>query len=437
MKLKNVLRGLFKHITTSPSTNAQRLWNNALTFAYKVFNTPGGWASVSFLFLYLVLVRYCNHAYYRDPTSVFFDPQRGYERGYSVIRQEQGDRFIQTANTSRNIYRFDPPKLCIGIASVGRPGNQYVGSTVGSLLAGLTEQQRGEINLVMLIAHTNPWDHPIYGQAWLEVVANKVLLYHVSEEQTKQLQTWEEEKDYRKKAVFDYTYLLDYCHATGASWIAMVEDDTLAMAGWYPKAMDAVETADAQRRWSKTSDWLYLRLFYTEEFFGWNVEEWPCYLLASVAIFSATAASLLGIRTLGLQKLISNHVIIVVCLFYTPACIILYFLAGPVSMVPLSPSVQQMPKFGCCAQGLVFSREMAPKVVARLTIKKAGYVDMLVEEWADEEDLVRWAVVPSLLQHIGGRSSKGDDMGFKSKHNRAVAEKIWNFGFELHKADDT
>lgn len=80
---------------------------------------------------------------------------------------------------------------------------------------------------------------------------------------------------------------------------------------------------------------------------------------------------------------------------------------------------------------------MAPKVVARLTIKKAGYVDMLVEEWADEEDLVRWAVVPSLLQHIGGRSSKGDDMGFKSKHNRAVAEKIWNFGFELHKADDT
>lgn len=356
---------------------------------------------------------------------------------YSVIRQEQADKFIQTANASQNIQRFDPPKLCIGIASVGRPGDQYIGSTVGSLLDGLTEQQRREIYLVILIAHSNPSDHPIYGQDWLEAVADKVLLYHVSEEQTKLLQTWEEEKDYRKKAVFDYTYLLDDCHATGASWIAMIEDDTLAMAGWYPKAMDAVDTADAQHHWSKTSDWLYLRLFYTEEFFGWNIEEWPRYLLGSVAIVSAIAISLLGIRTCGLQKLISNHVIIAVCLFYTPACIILFFLAGRVSMEPLTPGVREMPKFGCCAQGFIFSREMAPKVVERLRTKKAGYVDMLLEEWANKEDLVRWAVVPSLLQHIGGHSSKGDDLGVGSKHNRSVAEKIWNFGFELHKADDT
>ncbi len=437
MKPGNVLQWLFKQTTSLPSTIIQRIRSNAPVFAYKVFNTPGGWASVTFLFLYLALIRYCSHAYYRDPTSIFFDPERGYERVYSVIRQDQADNFIQNVKPSQKLLSLNAPKLCIGIASVGRPGNQYVRSTVGSLLEGLTEQQRREINLTILIAHTHPEDHPIYGEEWLEALADKVLLYHVTEEQTKQLEEWEKEKDYRKKAIFDYTYLLDHCHATGASWVAMVEDDTLAMAGWYPKAMDALDTADAQHHWSKTSDWLYLRLFYTEEFLGWNIEEFPRYLFASLAIVSATAISLLGIRTFGLQKLISNNVIIAVCFIYTPACIILYFLAGRVSMQPLTPGVHEMPRFGCCAQGFVFSREMAPKVVERLTVKEAGYVDMLVEQWANEEDLVRWAVVPSLLQHIGGHSSKGDDMGPGSKHNRPVAEKIWNFGFELHKGDDT
>lgn len=350
---------------------------------------------------------------------------------YSLVRQEQANGFIDSVVPSSNASSLNPPKLCIGIASVARPGEQYVRSTVGSLLEGLSEQQRREVHLTVLIAHTEPKDHPIYGEEWLKAAANKVLLYGVSEEQLKQLQTWEKEKDYQKKAIFDYTYLLDNCHATSASWIAMIEDDTVAMAGWYPKAMDAVDVADAQHEWGKTADWLYLRLFYTEEFFGWNAEEWPQYLLASVTIVSVLAVFLLGIRLCGVQKLISNHAIIAACFFYTPACIVLYFLAGRLSMRPLIPGIHQMPRFGCCAQGFIFSREMAPKVVERLTMKKTGFVDVLLEAWADEEELVRWAVVPSLLQHIGGRSSKGDDWGGQAKYERSVAEKIWSFGFEL------
>lgn len=326
--------------------------------------------------------------------------------------------------------------MCIGIATIGRPGVQYVRNTIGSLLEDLTKNERKEIHLITLIAHTDPTVHPIYREKWLEVVSDEVQLYNVSHEQFEKLRDWENAKDYQRKAIFDYTYVLEKCLASGASWITMIEDDTLAMAGWYPRTVSALDKIDAQQHWIKNSDWLYLRLFYTEEFFGWNREKWPRYLASSMVVVFITALSLCCIRLYAFQKIISNQFVAIICLICTPACIVLYFMAGRLSMQSLAPGVHVMPNYGCCAQGFVFSREMGPKVVERLRQKEVGFVDVLIEAWANEDDLVRWAVVPSLLQHVGAHSSKGDDLGDKSKYNRSVAEKIWNFGFEMHKTDD-
>lgn len=180
-----------------------------------------------------------------------------------------------------------------------------------------------------------------------------------------------------------------------------------------------------------------MRLFFTEEFLGWNSEEWPRYLAGSVGAAGMVAMILLLIRQFIFDRFITNTVIATTCLICMPACILLYFLAGRLSMQPLSPGVFQMPKFGCCAQGLVFSHRMAPKVIARLTERRTGFVDEIIEAWANEAKLVRWVVIPSLLQHIGGHSSKGDDFGSKSKYDRSVAEKIWNFGFEMYNHTST
>lgn len=327
--------------------------------------------------------------------------------------------------------------MCVGIATVGRDGEQYVRSTIGSLLDGLTPKERGEIYFLVLIAHTAPHVHPIYGEQWLTNVVDKVLLYDVSQTQMTDLMAWEKDKDYRKKAIFDYTYVLQRCQDTGAQWIAMIEDDTLAVDGWYPKAMEALQIADEQHSPSNEMDWLYMRLFFTEEFLGWNSEEWPRYVVGSFGVVGMVATVLLLIRRFAFEKTITNTVITVICFLCTPACILLYFLAGRLSMQPLSPGVYQMPKFGCCAQGFVFSHRMAPKVIARLAQKREGFVDEIIEAWANEADLVRWVVVPSLLQHIGGHSSKGDDFDSKAKYDRSVAERVWNFGFETYHDLDT
>ena len=88
-----------------------------------------------------------------------------------------------------------------------------------------------------------------------------------------------------------------------------------------------------------------------------------------------------------------------------------------------------MPKFGCCSQGLVFPQAHIGDLVSWYESKRIGYVDMLTESYADENNEVRWALTPSVLQHVGSKSSKTNSPG-EHKHRLTVSETIWNFMFE-------
>ena len=399
---------------------------------------PGTSAFLVFSLVYLALTRYCIQAYYRDPTSTFFDPSRGYESRYSAERQNDADNFIRNANLTTYIQITpEEPQLCVGIATVAREQDQYVRRTIGSLIDGLEPNQRRQIFLIVLIAHADPQMHPIYGEPWLTNVVDKTLLYDVSQGRLQNLRDWETNKDYRKKAVFDYTYVLQRCVDAGTRWVAMIEDDTLAVEGWFSRTMEALQKADEQHPTTEEVDWLYLRLFYTEEFLGWNAEEWRQYFAVSIAIVGMTCMALLLIRQCMFEKIITTSVIAVACLVCAPACISLYFMAGRLSMHPPLTGLYRMPKFGCCAQGLVYSHKMASQVINRLSRVREGYVDQIVEAWANEANLVRWVTVPSLLQHVGASSSKGDDRGSAAKYGRSVAEKIWSFSFEEYGNENT
>ncbi|KAL9604336.1 MAG: hypothetical protein Q9219_000524 [cf. Caloplaca sp. 3 TL-2023] len=398
--------------------------------AYPVLTTVAGRSFLAFLLAYLLLIYLCNHAFYRDPTSAFFDPARAYKHTYSTHRQGQADEFIKATELSLakndNSLRETKASLCLGIATVERPGEQYLRYTLGSLLEGLTDEERHTMHVAILIGHTRPENHSIYYQPWLTALSNQILTYNISDaKQFNLLTEWEQDKDYRRKAIYDYTYLLETCIRTGATHIAMIEDDVLAVQGWYARTSAALGLIKA-----KSVDWLYLRLFFTEQFFGWNSEFWPTYLLASICVVAAVATLLVALRTLCFHSSLPPQMIFLASLVYTPACILLYFMAGRVSLRPMAPGVHEMPDFGCCAQGFVFPAAIAPRVVDKLKEKEQGFVDMIIEEWAKEEAMKRFAVIPSLLQHIGSHSSKGDDIG--PTQPMSVAETIFNFGFERY-----
>ena len=435
---------VFRWLTTSVRRILHHAWEQAPEIANDTLHTQGGRAFLTFSAVYFLVVLYCSHAFKRDPTSAFFDPDYGYERIYSFKRQEQADAFIANASSKPALApSTEHPKLCVGIATVARPGSaavtrmddQYVQYTIGSILEGLSEQERGEIHLLTFIAETNPIRHPIFEQQWLEAVSNEVMLYNVSQATVSILQEFERTRNYRAKGARDYAYVLERCIESGAPYTVIFDDDTLAAAGWYPKAMAAVEEADAGATQKQEHGWLYLRLFFTEEFLGWQRERWHVYLGNSVAVFLCTALILLSLRRFVLGNMVSDRIITVACFVCVPACIVVYFLAGRLSVHPLKPGVFQMPKYGCCGQALLYPREMASIILARFRERGVGFPDSLVEELANEKDYVRWVVVPSLVQHIGSVSSKGNDFGKMAKHARSVAEQIWSFGFEMYGTD--
>ncbi|KAI4214290.1 MAG: hypothetical protein LQ351_003043 [Letrouitia transgressa] len=371
--------------------------------------------------------RYCAASYVRDPTSYFFDETKAYQRLYSLQREHEALELLRAANRSgvSESRQSDSPSMCVGVATISRPSkDQYVKGTIGSLLEGLTETQRREIFLMPFIAHTDPSVHPIYREPWLKAVSDKILEYEVDEDEMARLRMLEEDHHPRNKSMFDYGYLLSHCLQTGARFVAVIEDDVIAKAGWYTDAMLALQEIQSQ---VGETGWLYLRMFYTEGLLGWNSEEWPRYLGWSLIALVILLSGLMGARTCSprLQRHLSNVNIAILCFVCLPGFIGLYFMAGRVSMQPPHPGVRKMSRFGCCSQGFIFPRQIVSRTIERTkrAMFEDYYIDMLLERWADAEDLARFAIFPSLLQHVGIKSSKG--WGY-DEH----AGTTWNFQFE-------
>ncbi|KAL6236319.1 hypothetical protein BDW75DRAFT_229641 [Aspergillus navahoensis] len=344
----------------------------------------------TFFILYLLSIRHYHGLSYRDPTSFFFDADRAYERRYSSKRVKEASIFIGNAGEVMPLTRDlgEQPILCVGIVSVRRRGDQFVGLTVGSLLESLSESERRKMLLYLRIADTNPADHPIYSEKWVEMLPDRLLTYSKDNPDSDQLQKWEK----------------DGC---GAEYIAMLEDDTLAAKGCFPSTMQALHIVQQH---TVGRDWIYLRLFYIDGLLGWNSEEWPNYLAWSFIIWAAFTGAIVAFKRKFKNKLrsIPSSLIWLISCVFIPAAIGLHFMAGRQTMWPLSPGVHEMNRYGCCSQGLVFPRAMVPRFLEHTD---------LTTDWG------WWAVVPPLLQHIGSTSSKG--YGFDNS-----ASMVWNFRFE-------
>ncbi|GKZ37250.1 hypothetical protein AbraIFM66950_008707 [Aspergillus brasiliensis] len=374
--------------------------------------------------LYILSVSYYRSASHRDPTSFFFDPSRAYEKRYSAHRIEEAKSFLSRAGD------FSPPAklsgntqatICVGIVTVRRRREQYVGLTVASLLEGLTESERNTIFLDLLIAHTDPSIHPSFAEKWVETLPDRVLLYPKDDNPDyEQLREWEDGGWYRNKTIYDFTHLMKDCYDTGAEYVAMIEDDTLAAKGWLPSTLHALDMI--QQRTRAGQDWVYLRLFYVDDLLGWSSEEWPKYLALSLFVWTAST----GVVVFTKRKFFAStpaSAIWMISLLFIPAFIGLHFMAGRQTMWPIRPGVHEMNKYGCCSQGLVFPRSIIPQFLEHTDLTTDWLVDMMVETISDQHRWQRYVVVPPVLQHIGATSSKGYVFDNSAKT-------IWNFRYE-------
>lgn len=279
----------------------------------------------------------------------------------------------------------------------------------------------------MLLPHTDPQKYPNAGERWMQTLPDRVLQYDRRSPEFERIVAWEQGGWYRNKTIFDYTFLLKDCYDTGAEYVAMVEDDTIAARDWYRRTKAALEDVSNRMRSRPQERWAYLRLFYVEDLLGWNSEEWPRYLFWSFTVWVfLTAGMLLAKRRYprGLNTLTYSSIWMISGVFI-PLGIGLHFMAGRQTMWPISAGVQSMNKYGCCSQALIFPRSIVPLILSKSDLTTDWLVDMMIEKIADKEHLQRWSVVPALFQHIGATSSKG--YGFDDN-----ARDLWNFRFEDH-----
>lgn len=430
-----------------PTFNLGQPLRRVQFFVNYVLSSPRLLISLTFCLFWIASIIWYYSYSTHDPSSFFYSKYYGHEKIYSLIREQEAEAYISAVDTVAGDapglhIPSSNPLLCLGVATVARPDKQYIRATVGSILDGLTDEERAQIHFTFFIAHTNTSVHPSARESWTKSVPDTALSYDgLDEKKILQIMQWEKDHDYISKGLFDYQYLLQSCYEkTPAPYIAILEGDVLAAKGWYNRAITAAQHIDSLDPFSKdqtggedkiNSQWLYLRLFYTEYYFAWNSEEWPTFLAYSVGMFFALGISLIVLRTCFphyLSRTLSNPNLLLILFMFLPMTIGLYISLGRSTIAGLShpfpAGVQQMNNYGCCGQGFVFPRRLIPMLRKRIDERVEGYIDMLMERVAAMYGLQRWAVVPSVLQHIGVKSSKGDAIA------DSRANMIWSYAFE-------
>ncbi|KAM4055889.1 n-Acetylglucosaminyltransferase-IV (GnT-IV) domain-containing protein [Hirsutella rhossiliensis] len=392
---------------------------------------------------WLLLFRYCQIHSYADPGAFFFDAERAFTPFYSAARETEADYFLQklpTTTAAADQPRRDSSssdRICLGIPSIRRQGEQFLPRTVASLVDTLSLEQRRQLVIVVLLADDEPQINPAFGQAWLERLTDEVLVYAdpsslpVATNYRSINGSQQHDGASREKHVqLDYASLVDACITHDADYFALLEDDVIASRDWLARLRSSLSQIENM---ATPKDWLYLRLFYAEKYLGWNSEEWPSYSKNVALVYAAAAATVVLFRRVKLALLQpakwevrlhgSRRTFPAVQFnFWMLAFIGLYFMAGRLTVNGYQAGLREMERNGCCAQGLVFPSRHLRMLASRLKEPPHDLPgDSFIEQVADNEGLSRWAMVPSVLQHVGVRGSS---------ESGGVRKTSWNFSFE-------
>ncbi|KAI1272772.1 hypothetical protein F5Y07DRAFT_283111 [Xylaria sp. FL0933] len=438
-----------------------------------LFRQPGFRTLIVLFAIVAVYVTYGYFNFYRDPLSIFFSEEHGFDRFYSATRQAEAEAFLDGLDANphadhiRLVKAGPRPEMCAVFLTIARnnlPGRQYVETAVGSFFANLTHAERNAIHLKVFFADVPDPEtqHMSYGRLAQANIADDLVTYPGSlpdkdkEREMALLESWSKNRNDKsmveRKSVYDYAYALRQClQTTDAPYIALFEDDIILADGWAAQTLKNLHTIEdmmsdptrhdpvrGQVEQGGPNDWLYLRMFNQERSFGWGggygFRSNNAHLI-SLAVSIPLLAFIVLARRFFLPRSLARHVdgwvMLVTCGVAVPLLVWLFFASGKASLLGSPPGVREE-WFGCCSQALVFNRKHAQGLsdfLMAATTKpgRAGRADMLPKDFAWEHGLARISAYPMLAQHLGRISATGT--------TSVEAERIWSMAFEDLKAD--
>lgn len=435
---------------------------------------PGARALMLLISLVTLYTLYGYLYFYRDPLSIFFSEEHGYDRFYSAHRLAEADAFMEEAAVQPDALKADGPvasnnaEICATFITVGRSSDkQYIETSVGSSLVNMSLAERRAVHLKVFFADVpKPDQHPSYFTLLNSGLVDEVYSYESAfPNKTRDREIaglvdlvdsshniWNAQRakhQQERKILHDYAFALSHCYeTTNASYVALFEDDILLADGWAVRTLRFLEQIeqmmqDPRRQRPKEgqidpgvpNDWIYLRLFNQERSTGW--EGGPGFFGNKVHIIAPLVAVpllliLLSMRHFGpargFLRSVDGWVLFVVCGLGVPLVIWLFYASGKASLLRPHPGVHEE-WFGCCSQALVFNRAhtkaLSDYLMRGWRNSWGGRGDMLTKDFAWDHGLARISGYPMLAQHIGQVSATGtiDD----------EARRIWSMEFENFK----
>lgn len=130
-----------------------------------------------------------------------------------------------------------------------RNGFPYLKQTLGSVLEGLEEFERRQIYVVVFLAHSNQSKHEESGAAWLRNVADSLPSYGDDPDLQGLIAELEDDLDYSahaRKQKIDYSVLLAECAKVKPAYTMTLEDDVIALDGWFHRTLSALHKAEKE-----------------------------------------------------------------------------------------------------------------------------------------------------------------------------------------------
>jgi hypothetical protein len=154
--------------------------------------------------VWLLIFATCKRLLWRDPHAAFFSETGAYDLKYSLLRQAEAQEYIHDIETNVRHPRPEAarqvPVICAAITTFKRDGRQYLNGTVGTMLAGLTNEERSLLEVRLLFAHADGVVHPDWDSRWLDTV-DHWSGYNVSQEDLTHIQELEKAQNFYAKGV--------------------------------------------------------------------------------------------------------------------------------------------------------------------------------------------------------------------------------------------
>lgn len=407
-------------------------------------------ANIAFWSLWLlVLLLWCKLNAPDEPSFASNNPSQG----SSAERAAQVDAYLHNSSGSlpainRSSQPPPPPTqlLCIGIPSVNPLGSSLA-YTVASLVDTLSPAERDSIHLIVFLTDETPTDHPAYGQPWLSQLADEVLVYKQpgidysdTDYRTIPLNVREDGQprgdNFVENMRLDRSVLVESCRTRGAPYFAAIEDDMIASPHWFKKFFAGAAHVEDQSRRANT-DWLYLTLLNEDSRMARDLEECPKYLGIIAIVYVIAAVIVLELRRhrhgrtaggsaarykytpLGVggesHQTIFHHLATLVLGLWLPAAIAFLFLSDhtTTTLSRINPfpraDVREMPRSGRRANGAILPNRHLPAVQSLLREPRHDGLGaaQVIEGYAEQNNLKKWALEPSVLRYIERESSEG------------------------------